>query len=268
MPRTALRTLMLDVLKATGALDNSIHLSDLDYREAIDALIAGEIDVAMVATQIDDSLLQRALGAPGIQLMNVAQAEAIAKTVPGLKHVVLWRGLISLDRDIPDSDIDLLALRNRLLVQTNFTLLCNICCSKPCAKCMGHRAPLIVSVNTLPNNPMICPSLQRHKRYRSGPTFWQRYTSFWLTSLLNRIVFCHSDRRDAYSSHWLRASLLQMAVRSPYPPITPAWETSNVSSLKAQTLAGSSSIRHESPKLIFPCGCSRLRDHFKSICSD
>jgi hypothetical protein len=24
--------------------------------------------------------------------------------------------------------------------------------------------------------------------YRSGPNFWQRYTSFWLTSLLNRIV--------------------------------------------------------------------------------
>ena len=38
MPRTALRTLMLDVLKATGALDDSIHLSDLDYREAIDAM--------------------------------------------------------------------------------------------------------------------------------------------------------------------------------------------------------------------------------------
>ena len=48
---------MLDVLKATGALDDSIRLSDLDYREAIDALIAGEIDVAMVATQIDDSTL-------------------------------------------------------------------------------------------------------------------------------------------------------------------------------------------------------------------
>jgi hypothetical protein len=41
------------------ALDDPIRLSDLDYREAIDALIAGEIDVAMVATQIDDSLLQR-----------------------------------------------------------------------------------------------------------------------------------------------------------------------------------------------------------------
>ena len=157
--------LMLDVLKATGASDDSIHLSDLDYREAIDALIAGEIDVAMVATQIDDSLLQRALGAPGIQLMNVAQAEAIAKTVPGLKHVVLWRGLISLDRDIPDSDITCLPCATDCSYERIFTLLCNICCSKPCAKFMGHRAPLIVSVNSLPNNPMICPSLQRHKRF-------------------------------------------------------------------------------------------------------
>ncbi len=95
---------MLDVLKATGALDDSIRFSDLDYREAIDALIAGEIDIAMVATQFDDSLLQRALGTPGIRLMNVAQAEAIAKTVAGLKHVVLWRGLVSLARDIPDSE--------------------------------------------------------------------------------------------------------------------------------------------------------------------
>ena len=25
--------------------------------------------------------------------------------------------------------------------------------------------------------------------YRSGPSFWQRYTSFWLSSLLSRIVF-------------------------------------------------------------------------------
>ena len=190
MPRTALRTLMLDVLKATGALDDSIHLSDLDYREAIDALIAGEIDVAMVATQIDDSLLQRALGAPGIQLMNVAQAEAIAKTVPGLKHVVLWRGLISLDRDIPDSDIDLLALRNRLLVRKDLHPALQYLLLEAMREVHGAPGPF----NRLgefpaeqPNDLPLSPTAQAF--YRSGPTFWQRYTSFWLTSLLNRIVF-------------------------------------------------------------------------------
>ena len=190
MPRTALRTLMLNVLKVTGALDDSIRLSDLDYREAIDALIAGEIDVAMVATQIDDSLVQRALGAPGIQLMNVAQAEAIAKTVPGLKHVVLWRGLISLDRDIPDSDIDLLALRNRLLVRKDLHPALQYLLLEAMREVHGAPGPF----NRLgefpaeqPNDLPLSPTAQAF--YRSGPTLWQRYTSFWLTSLLNRIVF-------------------------------------------------------------------------------
>jgi len=32
-------------------------------------------------------------------------------------------------------------------------------------------------------------SLTAQSFYRSGPTFWQRYTSFWLTSLLDRILF-------------------------------------------------------------------------------
>jgi TRAP-type uncharacterized transport system substrate-binding protein len=113
MPGTALRSHILQVLKATDALEASTHLLDLDSTEAVDALIAGEIDVAIFPSQLDGSLLQRALAAPGIRLMNVAQAEAIAKMVPGLKHVVLWRGLISLSRDIPNSDIDLLASRNR-----------------------------------------------------------------------------------------------------------------------------------------------------------
>jgi TRAP-type uncharacterized transport system substrate-binding protein len=189
-PKTALRTLMLDVLKATGALDDSIRLSDLDYREAIDALIAGEIDVAMVATQMDDSLLQRALRAPGVQLMNVAQAEAIAKTVPGLKHVVLWRGLISLDRDIPDTDIDLLALRNRLLVRKDLHPALQYLLLEAMREVHGAPGPsnrLGEFPAEQPNDLALSPTAQAF--YRSGPTFWQRYTSFWLTSLLNRLVF-------------------------------------------------------------------------------
>ena len=114
---SALRSQMLEILKATDALDDSHQLFDLDYTQAIDALITGEIDVATVPSQLDGSLLQRAVDARGIRLMSVAQAEAIAKMLPGLKHVVLSRGLISLSRDIPNSNIDLLALRNRLLVR-------------------------------------------------------------------------------------------------------------------------------------------------------
>src|SRR5262249_8593238 len=72
---------------------------DLDYDRAIGALIADEIDVAIFPSQLDTGLLRRALAVPDVRLMNVAQAEAIAKTVPGIKHVVLWQGLIDLTRD-------------------------------------------------------------------------------------------------------------------------------------------------------------------------
>jgi hypothetical protein len=190
MPRTALRTLMLEVLKATGALDDSAHLSDLDYGEAIDALIAGEIDVAMLPMQVDDPVLQRALGALGIHVMNVAQAEAIAKTVPGLKHVVLWRGVVSLPRDVPDSDTDLLALRNRVLVRNDLHPALQYLLLEAMREVHGAPGPF----NRLGEFPAKQPndlplSATAEAFYRSGATFWQRYTSFWLTSLLNRVVF-------------------------------------------------------------------------------
>lgn len=190
MPGTALRSIMWQVLQATDAMDASTRLVDLDYVEAIDALIAGEIDVAVFPGQVGSSFLQRALAAPGLQLMNVAQAEAIAKAVPGLKHVVLWRGLISLSRDIPGSDIDLLASRNRLLVRKDLHPALQYLLLEAMREVHSAPGPF----NRLgeypaeqPNDLPLSPTAQAF--YRSGATFWQQYTSFWLTSLLNRIVF-------------------------------------------------------------------------------
>ncbi len=190
MPGTALRSLILEVLKATGALEAPTHLVDLDSTEAVDALIAGEIDVAMFPSQLDGNLLQRALGAPGVRLMNVAQAEAIAKSVPGLKHVVLWRGLISLSRDIPSSDIDLLASSNRVLVRRDLHPALQYLLLEAMRGVHSGPGPF----NRLgefpaeqPNDLPLSPTAEAF--YRSGPTFWQRYTSYWLTSLLDRFVF-------------------------------------------------------------------------------
>ena len=189
IPGTALRSLMLEVLEATDALDASTHLVDLDYTQAIEALTAGEIDVA-VLPQLDGNPLQRVLGGPGIRVMSVAQAEAIAKTVPGLKHVVLWRGLLDLSRDIPNSDVDLLASRNRLLVRNDLHPALQYLLLEAMREVHWPAGPF----NRLgefpaeqPNDLPLSPTAQAF--YRSGPTLWQRYTSFWLTSLLNRIIF-------------------------------------------------------------------------------
>ena len=38
-----------------------------------------------------------------------------------------------------------------------------------------------------PNDLPLSPTAEAF--YRSGPTFWQRYTAFWISSLLSRIAF-------------------------------------------------------------------------------
>lgn len=121
--------------------------------------------------------------------MNVAQAEAIAKTIPGLKHVVLWRGLIDLRRDIPDTSIDLLSSRNRLLVRKDL---------HPALQYLLLEAMREVHSTPGPfNNLAEFPAEQPHDLplsptaaafYRSGATFWQ-HTAFWLSSHLTRVVF-------------------------------------------------------------------------------
>ena len=189
MPGTALRLLMLEVLKATDALDASTQLLDPDYTQTVDALIAGEIDV-LIAPQQDLDRIQDTLSTPGIRLMSVAQAQAIAKTVPGLKHVVLSRGLLDLSRDIPNSDVDLLASRNRLLVRKDLHPALQYLLLEAMREVHWPAGPF----NRLgefpaeqPNDLPLSPTAEAF--YRSGPTFWQRYTSFWLSSLLNRVAF-------------------------------------------------------------------------------
>src|SRR5262249_33736639 len=114
---TSVRPLILKGLEAGGGADAPPRLVRLGYDRAGRALIAGGIHGVIFPIHVDPSVLRRALAAPDVRLMNVAQAEAIAKTVPGIKHMVLWQGLIDLTRDIPDADVNLLASGNSLLVR-------------------------------------------------------------------------------------------------------------------------------------------------------
>jgi TRAP-type uncharacterized transport system substrate-binding protein len=189
IPGTALRSLFLQVLGATDAIDASTQFVPLDFPAAIDALVAGQIDVAVVPRS-DETFLQQLLHTPGIGLMNVVQAEALSKTVPGLKHVVLSRGLIDLSRDVPSSDVDLLASRNRLLVRKDLHPALQYLLLEAMREVHRGAGPF----NALgefpaeqPNDLPLSPTAQVF--YRSGPLFWERYTSFWVSSLLSRTMF-------------------------------------------------------------------------------
>ena len=125
----------------------------------------------------------------------IVRTTAIARTIPkksvsDFRAMVLSRGIISLTRDIPDSDVDLLASRNSLLVRKDLHAALQYLLLEAMREV--HWAPgpfnrLGEFPSEQPNDLPLSPTAEAF--YRSGPSFWQRYTSFWLTSLLTRIVF-------------------------------------------------------------------------------
>jgi hypothetical protein len=95
-----------------------------------------------------------------------------------------------LSRDIPSSDVDLLALRNRLLVRKELHPALQYLLLEAMREVHSAPGPF----NRLGEFPAEQPndlplSATAEAFYRSGPLFWQRYTSFWISSLLSRIVF-------------------------------------------------------------------------------
>jgi TRAP-type uncharacterized transport system substrate-binding protein len=188
-PGTTVHILMMKVLRATDVLD-AIQVADLDNDQAVDALAAGTIDAAMFASQLDGTVLLRALANPEIRLMNVGQAEAIAKTIPGLQHITLWRGLIHLSKDIPNSDVELLAVRNRLLIRKELHPALQYLLLEAMRKVHSPPGPFNRIGEFPAEEPNDLPlSSTAEAFYHSGPSFWPRYMSFWLASLLSRLVF-------------------------------------------------------------------------------
>lgn len=100
--------------------------------------------------------------------------------------------MICLERPtkVANSDVDLLASTNRVLVRKDLHPALQYLLLKAMRNVHRGAGPF----NALgefpaeqPNGLPLSPTAQVF--YRSGPLFWERYTSFWLSSLLSRMMF-------------------------------------------------------------------------------
>jgi hypothetical protein len=90
----------------------------------------------------------------------------------------------------PYSDVDLLALRNRLLVRKELHPALQYLLLEAMREVHSAPGPFNRFGEFPAEQPNDLPlSATAEAFYRSGPLFWQRYTSFWVSSLLSRIVF-------------------------------------------------------------------------------
>ena len=78
------RVLVTNVLQAGNALKPGMPLNPLTGMAAAEALVAGRLDAALFVAAPDAPVVQKLLKTPGIRLMSLSHAEALARRFPYL----------------------------------------------------------------------------------------------------------------------------------------------------------------------------------------
>ena len=185
-PGSGLRTVMLALLAMHGVGVNAAQIVELSATAASQALQDGQLDAAAFIGAPDIPVIDTLLKS-NLQLLNLAQADAIVRRFPSLSKVTFPRGAIDLARDQPPQDVTLLSTtallvaKKNLHTETSYQLLD--------AVNEVHGMPsFFADRGEFPNQKIEdFPISDETRRYfRSGRPFLQNYLPFWLANFIEQ----------------------------------------------------------------------------------
>jgi len=188
-PGSGTRALAEELIPAVGLSLSGVEVVDMPPPEAGEALLRGELDLAMMVSGWDSPIVHRLLTAPGITTAPAPRADAQVALRPYLSKLTLPRGVADLAADRPPIDVQLIAAKASLLVREDL---------HPAIQDLMLEAA--TDVNGAPGifnrggqfptaEPMDFPlSESARQYYRSGRPFLQRHLPFWLASLVTQLL--------------------------------------------------------------------------------
>lgn len=164
-------------------------LSNLTGQAAAKALQQGRIDAAIFVASPQSPVVNALLRDRTVRLMDFAQAEAYTRHFPYLSALVLPKGGIDLQRNIPPQDMQLLATTANLLAREDLHPAIVGLLAAAATEVHGP-AGLFQRNGEFPSGKgadfPLNPNAERY--YRSGPPFLQRYLPFWAAIFVDRII--------------------------------------------------------------------------------
>lgn len=175
------------MLAASGIRAGDAELVETTEGDGIDRLARGELDLIMFPGTADGLGVARALALPGVRLLDAAQAAALAVRVPGLRAVTLARGAVSTERDLPSSDVRMLAVANCVLIRRNLhpslqflVLEAMRATHEPATAMAGFREYPAPQAGDLPLSEVA------EAYYRGQKPFLVSHLPFWVGALLDQ----------------------------------------------------------------------------------
>lgn len=165
-----------------------VTLSNLEDTPAVMKLLDGSLDAVMYVTAPEAPLVQMLLQTPGIRLFNFDQAEAYSRRFPFLSHVVLPRGIVALERDLPHEDVNLVAPTATLVARAGIHPAIVELLVQAASEVHGG-AGWFRRAGEFPNDQYteVPVAKEAARYYKSGPPLLERYLPFWLANLVDRM---------------------------------------------------------------------------------
>ncbi len=186
------RQLIYTLLEEAGLLafyESKAQLIEIGGQQAADLLQEGEIDAAAFVMAPEAPLMATLLADPELQVMNFSRAPALERRFPFLTQVTLYQGVVDLQANLPNRDIQLIAPATYIAIrqgvhQSIVQLLIEA------AKADQQRISLISDINDFPSLMYTDIPVASDAEYffERGPNILHRHFPFWLASLIDRMA--------------------------------------------------------------------------------
>jgi len=174
------------LLRENGVADETMQLP-LEGQAAADALRQGLVDAAFFVASPKAAFVRSLLADSDIQAMNFKRADAYSRRHQFLSMVKLPQGAIDLARNIPQSDITLVAPAAVLVARDDLHPALIELLLRAAGK-VHRRGGVFEKAGQFPSELHVdFPISDEARRYlKSGPSFLQRYLPFWVANFLDR----------------------------------------------------------------------------------
>jgi len=183
------RALSLELLKR-GGLDRQVgELLALAPQTAGEKLLAGEIDAALILNSWDSPTVQQLLADERIELSGFPRADAYVALYPFLNKLVIPRGVGDLAKDLPPTDVLLLAPKASVVVRKDLHSAIQYLLLD--AAVQIHSGPGIFQhANHFPAAEAIDIPLSSEAQqfYKTGRPFLHNYLPFWMATLVGKLI--------------------------------------------------------------------------------
>jgi len=187
-PGSGVPNLMAQMMAANELERPALTLLQEAQTPAVVGLLDGRIDAVVFASAPESLMVQMLLKTPGIRLFDFVQAEAYARRLPFLAAVTLPRGVVDLAKDLPSTDVHLIAPTATLLARKS-THPALIQLFVQAAQEIHGGAGWFQKKGDFPSprNTERPLSREAQRFYASGVPVLQHYLPFWLANLVDRM---------------------------------------------------------------------------------